>query len=111
MYIEYNEMDLLLLTTKRFVVHLGDRYACNIGGIGILQLQFQFGYVFMLEHVPHVPQLKKSLINTGQLDDDGFHINFGDGNGGSIRDLQLLSRVVKVILHTLSMNLVLVTML
>ena len=32
-----------------------------------------------LQHVLHVPQLKRSLIRIGQVDDDGFHRTFGDG--------------------------------
>ena len=66
--------------SRHGVVHLGDNYAYDIASIGTVQLQFQYGSIFTLQHVWHVAQVKKSLISTGQLDDDGFQTTFGNQN-------------------------------
>ena len=43
-----------------------------------VQLKFQQGSTFILKNVRHVPKLTKSLINSGQLDDEGYMTTFGD---------------------------------
>lgn len=63
------------------MVHLGDDYASDIVGVGDMQLEFANGSNFTLKNVRHVPKLTKSLISTRQLDDDGYHISFGDATG------------------------------
>ena len=88
------------------VVHLGDNYACEIAAIGTVQLQFQHGSALTLQHVRHVPQLKKSLISTGQLDDDGFHTTFANGKWKICKGSRVIAKVVKVILCILSIYLV-----
>ena len=53
-------------------VRLENGYACEIVGVGDMQLKFQHGSTFTLKNVRHVPKLTKSLISAGQLDDAGF---------------------------------------
>ena len=61
-------------------VHLGNDYACEIMGVGDVQLKFQQGSSFTLKNVRHVPKLTKSLISSGQLDDGGYTTTFGDNS-------------------------------
>ena len=52
--------------------------ACSIAGTGDVKLAFSNGTHFMLHDVRHVPKLKKNLVSTGQLDDQGYYTVFGD---------------------------------
>ena len=61
-------------------VRLGNDYACEIMGVGDVQLKFQHGSTFILKNVRHVPKLTKSLISCGQLDDEGYTTTFGDSS-------------------------------
>ena len=61
-------------------VCLGNDYACEIMGVGYVQLKFQQGSTFTLKNIQHVPKLTKSLISSGQLDDGGYTITFGDNS-------------------------------
>lgn len=56
---------------------LGDPRALDIVGIGNITLAFDNGTNFMLENVRHVPDLAKSLISVGQLDNIGYYTTFG----------------------------------
>ena len=62
---------------KTQYVYLGDNHACLIKGMGDVKLQLYDGSAFMLHDVRYVPELKKNLISTGQLDDMGYHTTFG----------------------------------
>jgi len=61
-------------------VRLGNDYACEIMGVGDVQLKFKQGSTFTLKNVRHVPKLTKSLISSGQLDDGGYTTTFGDNS-------------------------------
>lgn len=61
------------------VVFLGDNHACNIVGFGDVKLVFANGTQLMLHNVRHVPEVKKNLISTGMLDDEGYVTSFGHG--------------------------------
>lgn len=56
---------------------LGDNHACNIVGFGDVKLVFVDGIQLMLHNVRHVPEVKKNLISTGMLDDEGYVTSFG----------------------------------
>ncbi|MCO5567594.1 hypothetical protein L7F22_021288 [Adiantum nelumboides] len=60
------------------IVRLGNSYACEIVGNGDIKMSLPNGSQFTLTNVRHVPKLIKSLISTGQLDDDGYHTIFGN---------------------------------
>ena len=55
------------------VVHLGNNYACSIARIGDVKLVFFDGMHFMLHDVRHVPKLKKNIVSTGHLYDQGYY--------------------------------------
>ena len=48
--------------------------------MGDVKLKFQPGSTFILKNVLHVPQLTKSLISTGQLDDARYTCVYGDNS-------------------------------
>ena len=50
------------------------------------------GSRFMLKNVRHVPQIKKNLISTGLLDDDGFHTTFGDAKWKFTKGSMVIAR-------------------
>ena len=61
-----------------------------------MQLQFPHGSAFTLQQVWHVPHLKKSLISTGQLDDDGFHTTFGNGKWKICKGSKVMAKGSKI---------------
>ena len=52
-------------------VMLGNGLACDIVGVGDVQVRFNNGSTFTLHDVRHVPLLTKKLVSAGQLDDAG----------------------------------------
>ena len=61
-------------------VKLGDSYKLDIQGIGDVKLAMSNGMEFVLHNVRHVPQITKSLISAGQLDDLGYTTVLGNGS-------------------------------
>ena len=58
---------------------LGNGLACDIVGVGDVQVHFENGSTFTLLHdVRHVMLLTKNLVNVGQLDDARYTYTFGD---------------------------------
>jgi hypothetical protein len=45
-------------------------------GIGDVMVQFFDGSQFILQNARHMPQLTRSLMSVGQLDDIGFKVIF-----------------------------------
>ena len=66
--------------SRKGKVCLVNDYACEIIGVGDVQIKFQSGSTFTLKNVRHVPKLPKSLISAGQLDDGGYSTIFGDSS-------------------------------
>ena len=58
-------------------VYLGDDGACEIVGKGTVSIKLANGNTWMLNDVKHVSSLRKNLISTGQLDDEGCCTLFG----------------------------------
>lgn len=81
---------------RQGVVYLGNNYACEIAGVGDVLLMLSDGSRFMLKNVRHVPQIKKNLISTGLLDDDGFHTTFGDAKWKFTKGSMVIARGHKV---------------
>jgi hypothetical protein len=52
-------------------VHLGDDARCKIVGIGKVKIKQRNGNQWLLKEVRHVPDLRKNLISTGQLESEG----------------------------------------
>lgn len=53
--------------------------ACVIVGLGNMTLKFENGYVYTLERVRRVPELRRNLISIGELDDQGICGRTRDG--------------------------------
>ena len=61
-------------------VMLGNRLACDIVGVGDVQVRFDNGSTSTLHDVRHVPLLTKNLVSAGQFDDAGYTCTFGDSS-------------------------------
>ncbi|WP_255573309.1 hypothetical protein, partial [Enterobacter cloacae complex sp. 4DZ3-17B2] len=55
-------------------VYLGDNEPCEIVGKGTVCVKTLHGNEWKLKDVRHVPSLRKKMISTGQLDDEGHNI-------------------------------------
>ncbi|GKB93236.1 retrovirus-related pol polyprotein from transposon TNT 1-94, partial [Tanacetum coccineum] len=59
-------------------VRLTDDKTLAIAGVGDVILKTSFGTSWTLKDVRYIPSLKKRLISVGQLDEEGYHVGFGD---------------------------------
>ncbi|GKC02913.1 retrovirus-related pol polyprotein from transposon TNT 1-94 [Tanacetum coccineum] len=59
-------------------VRLADDKTLDIAGIGDVVLKTFFGTSWTLKDVRYIPGLKRRLISVGQLDEEGYHVGFGD---------------------------------
>ena len=57
---------------------MGDDAPCIIVGMGKVQINQKNGNQWLLKEVRHVPDLRKNLISTGQLESEGFISIFTD---------------------------------
>ncbi|GJW06711.1 retrovirus-related pol polyprotein from transposon TNT 1-94 [Tanacetum coccineum] len=55
----------------------GDK-TLDIAGVGDVVLKTSFGTNWTLKDVRYIPGLKKRLISVGHLDEEGYHVGFGD---------------------------------
>ena len=58
--------------------------------------QLPGGFTSVLHNVRHVPELSRSLISVGQLDEDGIHANFSSGGWTLHKGNLLLARGPKI---------------
>ncbi|GJY19778.1 retrovirus-related pol polyprotein from transposon TNT 1-94 [Tanacetum coccineum] len=59
-------------------VCLADDKTLDIAGVGDVVLKTSFGTSWTLKDVRYIPSLKRRLISVGQLDEEGYHVGFGD---------------------------------
>jgi hypothetical protein len=59
-------------------VHLGDDAPFKIVGMGMVKIKKRNGNQWLLKEVRHVPDLRKSIISTGQLASEGCISRFTD---------------------------------
>ncbi|GJR25593.1 putative RNA-directed DNA polymerase [Tanacetum coccineum] len=59
-------------------VHLADDKTLDIARVGDVVLKTSFGTSWTLKDVRYIPCLKRRLISVGQLDEEGYHVGFGD---------------------------------
>jgi hypothetical protein len=79
-----------LYTARTFdPVRVGNSQHCAVIGIGTVELNIPGGSTIVLHDVRHVPELTRSLISVGQLDEAGFQINFSS-RGWSLHKGNLL---------------------
>ncbi|GJW11616.1 hypothetical protein Tco_1577443 [Tanacetum coccineum] len=59
-------------------VCLADDKTLDIAGVGDVVLKTSFGTSWTLKDVRYIPGLKRRLIYVGQLDEEGYHVGFGE---------------------------------
>ncbi|GKA51760.1 retrovirus-related pol polyprotein from transposon TNT 1-94 [Tanacetum coccineum] len=59
-------------------VRLADDKTLDIAAVGDVVLKTSFGTSWTLKDVRYIPGLKRRLISVGQLDEEGYHVGFGD---------------------------------
>ncbi|GKC87864.1 retrovirus-related pol polyprotein from transposon TNT 1-94 [Tanacetum coccineum] len=59
-------------------VRLADDKTLDITGVGDVVLKTYFGTSWTLKDVRYIPGLKRRLISVRQLDEEGYHVFFGD---------------------------------
>nr|GEX26421.1 retrovirus-related Pol polyprotein from transposon TNT 1-94 [Tanacetum cinerariifolium] len=71
-------------------VRLADDKTLDIEGIGYVVVKNCFGTSWTLKDVRYTLSLKRRLISVGQLDEEGYHVGFGDqvaySKGGMARE-------------------------
>ena len=60
-------------------MYLADGSGLDIVGMGDVRILLPNGFVWLLEKVRHIPDLRRNLISVGQLDDEGHAILFIGG--------------------------------
>ena len=60
-------------------VYLADGSALDVVGMGDVRILLPNGFVWLLEKVRHIPNLRRNLISIRQLDDEGHAILFIGG--------------------------------
>ncbi|GKA91694.1 hypothetical protein Tco_0813619 [Tanacetum coccineum] len=70
------ELEMFKLRTGK--VRLADDKTLDIAGVGDVVLKTSFGTSWTLKNVRYIPGLKNRLISIGQLDEEGYHVGFGD---------------------------------
>nr|GEZ21723.1 retrovirus-related Pol polyprotein from transposon TNT 1-94 [Tanacetum cinerariifolium] len=59
-------------------VRLANDMTLDIAGVGDVVLKTYFGKSWTLKDVRYIPGLKRRLISVGQLDEEGYHVDFED---------------------------------
>ena len=60
-------------------MYLADGVALDVVGMADIQILLPNGFVWLLEKVQHIPDLRRNLISIEQLDDEGHVILFVSG--------------------------------
>ena len=77
-------------------VLLGDDAACAIVGKGTVAVKLANGNEWLLQEVRHIPALRKNLISTGQLDEEGCVSTFGQKKWKVTKGAMVIARGEKV---------------
>ncbi|GJZ26400.1 retrovirus-related pol polyprotein from transposon TNT 1-94, partial [Tanacetum coccineum] len=77
-YATYCKEELERFKLRSGKVRLADDKTLDIVGIKDVVLNTSFGTSWTLKDVRYIPGLKKQLISVGQLDEEGYHVGFGD---------------------------------
>ena len=60
-------------------MYLTDGSSLDVVGMGDIRIFLPNGFVWLLEKIRHIPDLRRNLISVGQLDDEGHAILFVGG--------------------------------
>ena len=72
-------------------VYLANGIALDVVGMGDVWILLPNGFVWLLEKVRHIPDLRKNLIFVGQLDDEGHAILFVGGTWKVTKGVRVLA--------------------
>ena len=73
-------------------VYLADGEALDVVGMGDVRIILPNGFVWLLQKVRHIPDLRRNLISIGQLDDEGHTIPFVGGTWKVTKESVVLAR-------------------
>ena len=73
-------------------MYLADSSALDVVGIGDVRILLPNGFIWLLENVRHIPELRRNLIFVGQLDDEGHAILFVGGTWKVTKGVRVLAR-------------------
>ncbi|GJT66420.1 retrovirus-related pol polyprotein from transposon TNT 1-94, partial [Tanacetum coccineum] len=83
----YCKEELKRFKLRSSKVCLADDKTPDIAGIGDVVLKTSFGTSWTLKDVRYILGLKKRLIFVGQLDEEGYHVGFGDQQWKRLGDM------------------------
>ena len=72
-------------------MYLADGIALDVVGMGDVWILLPNGFVWLLEKVQHIPDLRRNLISVGQLDNEGHAILFVAGTCKVIKGFRVLA--------------------
>uniref|UniRef100_A0A803QBY2 Retrovirus-related Pol polyprotein from transposon TNT 1-94 n=1 Tax=Cannabis sativa TaxID=3483 RepID=A0A803QBY2_CANSA len=67
------------LEEHRGTVLLGNNRACEVKGIGSVEMQMHDGVSIIVQHVRYVRDLKRNLLSIGMFDKNGYAVKIEDG--------------------------------
>lgn len=76
-------------------VYTADGSPLKVVGMGSVTIQTTTGHLWKLHNVRHIPGSVRNLISVGQLDDDGYYTQFGDGKWKVSRGALTIARGLK----------------
>ncbi|RVW37940.1 Retrovirus-related Pol polyprotein from transposon TNT 1-94 [Vitis vinifera] len=94
-----NENDSANAVTKEVIlvkVYLADGSALDVVGLGDVRISLPNEFVWLLEKVRHIPDLRRNLISVGKLDDEGHAILFVGGTWKVTKGVRVLARGKKI---------------
>ena len=72
-------------------MYLADGSTLDVVGMGNVRILLPNGFVWLLEKVRHIPDLRRNLISVGQLDDEGHAILFVGGTWKVTKGVRVLA--------------------
>ena len=76
-------------------VYLADGSALDVVGLGNVRISLPNGFVWLLENVRHIPDLRRNLISV-QLDDEGHALLFVGGTWKVTKGARVLAHGKKI---------------
>ena len=73
-------------------MYLANGSTLDVVGLGDVRISLPNGFVWLLEKVRHIPDLRRNLISVGQLDDEGHAILFVGGTWKVTKGVRVLAR-------------------
>ena len=77
-------------------VRLADGAILDVTGIGDVDLKTSLGTTWTLKSVRLIPDLTRMLLSVGQLDDQGYHVLFGNGQWKVVKGNLVIAKGKKI---------------